>query len=356
MVMGGRTGRWALALLLGAVPGCKAKDNEAIAAAPASATAAVPAAPGGPAARPTDPNAPLPEPLPKVAARVNDKEISSARVKAMAENAITASKIPEAQRPAVYRQMLQRLVMRELLVAEALSHGLAIDEKQLEAAATDARAKYKTDQEWTAYLEKQGIAPDEFRSDLRKDYTAGTVMQQEAETVAPASITEADMKRYYDEHGDQFTVVDRMRVSQILIRAPEGADRKLLRAKAEGLLKQVRTPGADFAKLAQAHSEEKVSAAKGGELDVFGRGQMPPELAAFEQAAGRLQAGQISDVVETKAGFHIIKMLERLGDQKVELGTVHDALQRYLLQARRNEAIEALVSRLRAKAKIETYL
>jgi peptidyl-prolyl cis-trans isomerase D len=118
-------------------------------------------------------------------------------------------------------------------------------------------------------------------------------------------VPEADIQAFYDQNKAQYTTEGRVRASHILLKT-EGKDEAAVKAKAEDLLKQARG-GADFAALAKANSEDEGSAVNGGDLNYFGRGQMVPE---FEQAAFALKAGEISDVIKTSFGFHIIKVVE----------------------------------------------
>ncbi len=115
----------------------------------------------------------------------------------------------------------------------------------------------------------------------------------------------ADIQAFYDQNKAQYSTEGRVRASHILLKT-EGKDEAAVRAKAEELLKQARG-GADFAALAKANSEDEGSAVNGGDLNYFGRGQMVPE---FEQAAFSLKSGDISDLVKTTFGFHIIKVVD----------------------------------------------
>ena len=118
-------------------------------------------------------------------------------------------------------------------------------------------------------------------------------------------VPQADIQAFYDQNKAQYTTEGRVRASHILLKT-EGKEEAAVRAKAEELLKQARA-GADFAALAKASSEDEGSAVNGGDLNYFGRGQMVPE---FEQAAFAMKAGDISDLVKTTFGFHIIKVTE----------------------------------------------
>ena len=118
-------------------------------------------------------------------------------------------------------------------------------------------------------------------------------------------VPDADIQAFYEQNKAQYTSEGRVRASHILLKT-EGKEEAAVRARAEDLLKQARG-GADFAALAKANSEDEGSAVNGGDLNYFGRGQMVPE---FEQAAFTLKPGEISELVKTSFGFHIIKVIE----------------------------------------------
>lgn len=128
-------------------------------------------------------------------------------------------------------------------------------------------------------------------------------VQKVRETV---QVPDADVEAFYTQNKAQYSTEGRVHASHILLKT-EGKDDATVKAKAEGLLAQAKAPGADFAALAKANSEDEGSAVNGGDLNFFGRGQMVPE---FEQAAFALKAGDISELVKTTFGYHIIKVLE----------------------------------------------
>jgi peptidyl-prolyl cis-trans isomerase D len=119
-------------------------------------------------------------------------------------------------------------------------------------------------------------------------------------------VAEADVKRYYEDNIDQFSTPEQVRASHILFKT-EGKDEAAVRKLADEVLQKARS-GADFAALAKQYSEDEGSAQNGGDLGFFGRNAMVPE---FEQAAFALQPGQISDLIRTQYGFHIIKVTEK---------------------------------------------
>ena len=121
-----------------------------------------------------------------------------------------------------------------------------------------------------------------------------------------ATVTPTEVQNFYNQNLQQYQSPEQVRASHILLKT-EGKDEAAVRKSAEDLLAQVKG-GADFAQLATKFSEDEGSAKNGGDLDYFGRGRMVPE---FEQAAFSMQPGQVSDLVKTQYGFHIIKMVDK---------------------------------------------
>ena len=120
------------------------------------------------------------------------------------------------------------------------------------------------------------------------------------------TVTAQDVQRQYEQSQDQFSTPEQVRASHILFKI-DGKDEAAVRKQAEAVLARARA-GEDFAKLANQHTEEEVGKTRGGDLDFFGRGAMAKE---FEDAAFALKPGELSDVVKTPFGLHIIKLTDR---------------------------------------------
>lgn len=130
-----------------------------------------------------------------------------------------------------------------------------------------------------------------------------------------ASVTEADARKFYAENASRYTTPEERRASHILIKADKdmpAAERAKVRAKAEALLAQVRKSPGEFAALARKNSEDPGSAERGGDLDFIARGAM---VKPFEDAVFSLKTGDISEIVETDFGYHIITVTGVRGGQ-----------------------------------------
>ena len=130
------------------------------------------------------------------------------------------------------------------------------------------------------------------------------------------TVSEDELRKYYTENQARYSAPEERRASHILIKADKGAsdaDKAKARARAEALLAQVRKDPTQFAEVAKKNSDDPGSAAKGGDLDFFPRGAM---VKPFEDAAFALKPGDISDVVQSDFGFHVIRLTEQRGGAK----------------------------------------
>lgn len=158
------------------------------------------------------------------------------------------------------------------------------------------------------------------------------------------TVTEEDLRRYYDENAARYSVAEERRASHILVKVDPGASAQQkaeAKKKAEDLLAQVRKAPGSFAELARKHSEDPGSAAQGGDLDFFGRGMM---VKPFENAVYAMKPGEISNVIESDFGFHIITLTGvRGGDKKpfeAVRAEIEGEVKKQLAQKRYAEAAE----------------
>jgi peptidyl-prolyl cis-trans isomerase D len=148
------------------------------------------------------------------------------------------------------------------------------------------------------------------------------------ETIAKrTSVSEDDLRKSYQENIARYTVAEERRASHILVKAPKDApkaERDKAKAKAEQLLEQLRKAPGTFAEVAKKTSDDPGSAERGGDLDFFGRGAMTKP---FEDATYAMKSGEISNVIETEFGFHIIRLDAVRGGEKKPFEAVRAELE-----------------------------
>lgn len=328
---------------LGAAASCK--KTPAADQAAAAQTAA-------PKPEPPAPPKPMPAQLPEVLARVNGQPVTKTDFDRLLKN-IEANRgpIPAERRDEILRAALDQLITYTVMKQEAAARNLTITEADLDTRVKQMQGQM-SQQQFDKALADRNMSPTQLRSDARVDMMIDKMMDAELSTTVTA--TEAEAKEFYDKNPDKFKQGDAVRASHILVMANEKADeatKKQARTKIEGILKRVKA-GEDFAKLAKENSDDG-SKDQGGDLGFFQRGQMVPP---FDQAAFSLKPGEISDVVTTQFGYHIIKVIERKDATMVPYEKVQPRIVEFLTDQKKKQRVDAFIEEARTRAKIEVLV
>lgn len=164
---------------------------------------------------------------------------------------------------------------------------------------------------------------------------------------ASIEVPDADVEAFYRQNQSQYTTPAQVRASHILLKT-EGKDESAVRARAEEVLRQAKAPGADFEALAKQYSEDESNKDRGGDLDYFGRGRMVPE---FEAAAFAMKSGEVSDLVKTSFGFHIIKVVDSQPEVVRQLADVRDEIVDQLRWQKAQQEAESIAKAVASAAK-----
>ncbi|MDQ3213994.1 MAG: peptidyl-prolyl cis-trans isomerase [Acidobacteriota bacterium] len=260
-------------------------------------------------------------------------------------------------RPDEFEDQVRRGITVEKLQA-ALTHWITVSDKEVDDEFRRRNEKVKlavvsfpadrfrtgleaTDAELTAHFEAH---KNELKiPEKRKVRYALIDMQANRERI---KISEEDLQRSYEDNQQQYSTPEQVRASHILLKT-EGKDEAAVRKQAEDLLAKVRA-GGDFGKLATQFSEDDVSKAKAGDLDYFNKGQMVPE---FDKVAFELPPGQISDLVKTQYGFHIIKVIDKKAAVSKPLAEVRAQIEDQLKWDRAQTEAQRTADDLAAKLK-----
>jgi peptidyl-prolyl cis-trans isomerase D len=230
----------------------------------------------------------------------------------LAQQGMTVDQFEQRVRFSLANQQIPNNLEQSAFVPVALAQRLTdLSEQRREVralefnAASYAGAAKPTDAQLHAYY-------DAHQAQFQTPETATVqyIVLSQSELAAGVQPSDADMHAYYDAHQAQFQTGGKVRASHILLSvAPNAsaAERDKARARATELLKQVRAAPSKFADIARQESQDPGSAPGGGDLGFFGRGMM---LKPFETAAFGLAKGQLSDVVQTDAGYHIIMVTD----------------------------------------------
>lgn len=308
------------------------------------------AADAAPKAAPASTAKPLPDPV----ARVNGMPISASDF-TKATKALTGpngGQVPAGKEQELRQFVLGQLISAELLYQMASKTPVPDLDKKVEDGLARLKARFKTEEEYRKGLTQQDMQEKELRELIRRNEIIKNHIDQTF--VAKVVVSDQEVREFYDKNPETFTMPEQLRARHILITVDpkaSDADKKKARTKAEELLKQLKA-GADFDKLARENSGCP-SSKNGGDLGYFSKGQM---VKPFEDAAWALKPGELSGVVETQFGYHIIKLTEKRAPDKIPFDSIKARIAENLKQRKVGEQVSAALDAAKKAAKIETYL
>lgn len=321
---------------------------------PAQNAASAPAVPLAGGAQAPQPAKPVPAVLPDVVARVNGESVKKADFERMIRTieGRAGQPIPADRRDEILRGALDQLVVYTLLAQESKARGIKVDDAEVNQKMQELRGQFPSQQAFDQALKDRGMTEDSLRRDASVDLSVNKLMDTEVAS-APAP-TDADVKDFYDKNPEKFKQEEQVRASHILIRVDQNAPaatRAKAKAQIESILKQARA-GADFATLARKYSQDG-SAPQGGDLNYFSRGQMVPQ---FDDVAFKLKVGQISSVVTTEFGYHIIKVTDHKPGRTVPFDEAKPRIAQFLTEQKKHQQADAYIDSLKKKSKIEILI
>lgn len=227
---------------------------------------------------------------------------------------VNVRNIPESQLRDMFNKILENEVQDKLLLVRAEEDSLEVDTELIEDAVRDQMRQYKDQngpEAFAAELERMGFTERQFRDYLRQNYRRSFIREamfqslSQQVNVTPRDV--ADFQKLYLSGESDYVSLSHIVVAP----KPSGEKVEKAREQAQELLARLKA-GEDFAELAREYSEDPGSGTQGGDLGFFSQGTMVPE---FEKVAFSLNPGEVSDLVQTKYGIHIIRTEEVAGDQ-----------------------------------------
>ncbi len=289
-------------------------------------------------------------------AKVNGKEINAAMLNQQLNVMMQqyAQQVPPDQlsklKPMLRQQAVAALVNQELLLEEADKEGLTPSKEEVDAEIDKIIAQFPSREKFDAQLAQAGVTTDDLRSDLNRNLKIRMLIDKQIPE--GGEVTDQEVETFYTENTEQFEQPEQVEASHILIKfGPEDTEEQKAekREKLAEIKKQI-DEGADFSELATANSDDVGSAAQGGDLGYFGRGRMIP---AFEEVAFTLGTGEVSDIVETTFGYHLIKVTGHRDAGVVPLEEVKEQVTLYLNNQKQQKVIGEYIQKLRESAVIE---
>ena len=246
----------------------------------------------------------------KIAARVNGDIILMSDLKGrslqfLAEMKRRNQPVDEDNIHKIEKEILNEMIEERLMLQFASNNNIKILDEDIKTAVEDVKKQNNfTDEMLEKALKNENVTINDYRERLKEQMMISKVINYEVKS--NIHIEENEIKKYYEEHRDEFKTQEEVRVRHMVFMYSEeerdSSKEEVIRKKAADILNKIRE-GEDFAKLASIYSEDP-SAKSGGDLGYFSRGKM---IKDFEDAAFILKKGEVSDVIGTPYGFHIIK-------------------------------------------------
>lgn len=295
-----------------------------------------------------------------IVATVNDKKITVAEYKKaldlnkQATESMYGESIwdMEVEKGKKYKEffkdsVMEQMINTQILFEQAKKENLLPSKEDVDKKFKEFEKSISENKAYKENMKKLGITNE----DIKKEQEIGLAIQNYQDNFKKITkISDEEIKKYYEDNKKEF-YEDKVKASHILISTVDENNKPLSEAKkaeakkkAEDILKKAKS-GEEFATLAKEYSDDKGSGAKGGDLDFFEKGAMVPE---FEAAAWKLKVGEISELVETQFGYHIIKVTDKV-EKQLNFDDVKNTIKDKLLGNKYTETIKKLTK----DAKIE---
>jgi peptidyl-prolyl cis-trans isomerase C len=277
-----------------------------------------------------------------------DREVSLVEERLMD----TGKPLIDSQLSKLKKEVLEQLINRQLLYQESQRKGIRVTQVEVDEKLEAMKKNFSTEADFESVLKKAQLSEVELKSQIERGLAIDEFIT--GKFVEKVTLSEDEVKAYYESNPKSFKQQEQVRASHILIKASPQEDRSTrtsARMKIEKIQQKLRN-GEDFAALAKEFSQCP-SGSKGGDLGYFTQGQMAKP---FEDAAFALMPGEISDVVETTFGYHLIKVNDKTPETVMAFDDIKDGLKRYLTQQKVQKEVVLYVQKLKEQATVERYL
>ena len=250
-------------------------------------------------------------------------------------------------------QIIDSLISQELLYEEGKKAGLEPKDTEVNAEVAKVKASLQSPEQYEQILKMQGLTEKKFAVLVKRTLTMKKFIDTKIQPTAKP-VTDEDIKQYYEENKAKYVQKESVRASHILLKVePDAPEQEKTDAKnkLQSILQEARN-GGDFAELAKKNSQCP-SAPQGGDLGYFYRGQM---VKPFEDAAFALKPGEISDIVETQFGYHIVLLQDKKPGKQLSLEETKDNIKGALSAKHSNDALEEWIKPIKEKASIKILL
>ena len=288
----------------------------------------------------------------RIAAVVNSEIITTRQLDQEVAERVKSGNIPASQMSDLRPQVLSELIEKTLLVQRADELGITVAEDEIDAAIDEVlKQNQLTREQLIEALQSEGMAFEKYRENLRQQILRYKLVGREVQ--ARVEVTNTEIRDYFRENIEKYREDPFLRLSRMTfpIPAKAAADQvEAIRSKAQAALDRLKQ-GEEFYPVLLSYSADQ--SAEGGDMGTFAEGEL---TSAFERAVRDLKEGEISGLVETPAGFHILLVTERSSGKVRQFDTVKDEIQRILRDKKTEERFKEWSKGLRKEAYIDIRL
>lgn len=249
-------------------------------------------------------------------------------------------------------QVVNEMINQELLYQDSQKQKVSLAKEAVDKEVGAFQKQFPNEDQYREWLTKMQFTEESFKSQFKKRMMVRALVDKNI--ISKVNIKDDEAKAYFEKNPDKFRVEESVRARHILIKLDKAADEKT-KADARKTLTEIKKKilsGDDFDELAKAHSQGP-SGSRGGDLGYFKKGQM---VKPFEEAAFKLAVNEVSDIVETRFGYHLIKVLDHKSPANPKYEEVKDKAIKMVRDERIRSQVSDYIGKLRAQAEIETFV
>lgn len=246
---------------------------------------------------------------------------------------------------------LEKMINKELFYQAAVKKGIEVEDL-IESDETKTKKRLGGERKFREALKKAGLTEKQYKEKLRKKHLVKKFIEDEVNN--KAEITDKEIKNHYKENRKKYFRPEARRIRHILIKVPPNAsakDRALKKQRAQEVIDKIKA-GEDMSMVAWNYSDDPYRV-KGGDFGLVHRGRLDPDL---EKQVFKLEPNRLSNILETRFGYHIVRVEEIKAPEQLSLEDVSEKIKKELTEKKEKQIRDDLIKNLRGKATIEKYV
>ena len=321
----------------------------------------------GPISAQTRPTSKLNIEIPRLVARVNGVDIESKYIQFRLSQIIKKVNRPLTvkEKTSIVKDLIEKEVVRELINQQGKKENLVLDNKLIETELESLRSAYSSEKEFNKALKARNINLEDIKKSMQIDLNARQLLN--AQIKGKTNISNKDVKKYYEENKSKFQRPEAYHARHILAAyfPPEALRNQTIKEfkknkeffarmaeeKIDKVIEELKK-GTDFKELAKNQSDDESSRETGGDLDYIYKGIFD---ASFDEAAEKLNPGEISGKIKTRFGFHVIQLIEKKPPELASLDEMKPGIQKHLFLEEAKKQVAIYIEKLKQTASIETF-